>query len=64
MGRRATVRRSVLLPGATVGDRATVTDSIVAGSVGRHAEVRGGVIGVDGSVADGESSEAEKRPAP
>jgi mannose-1-phosphate guanylyltransferase len=64
VGRRATVRRSVLLPGATVGDRATVTDSIVAGSVGRHAEVRGGVIGVDGSVADGESSEAEKRPAP
>lgn len=64
VGAGATVRGSVLLPGAVVAAGATVEDSVVAGRVGSAAVVRGGVIGSDGSVDAGELSECEKRPAP
>jgi mannose-1-phosphate guanylyltransferase len=41
----ATVEQSLLLPGAEIAADATVRDSVVAGRVGRGAEVRGSVIG-------------------
>jgi mannose-1-phosphate guanylyltransferase len=54
VGGRASIVRSVLLPGAVVEHDAVVRDSIVAGHVGAGATVGASVIGVGYRVADGE----------
>jgi mannose-1-phosphate guanylyltransferase len=54
--------RSVLLPGASVGEGARIEDSLVMGSVGCGAVLRHAVLGRDGVVADGELVVDEKRP--
>ena len=43
---------SVILPGAVVGERATIADSIVAGHIGAGAAVAGSVIGAGYRVPD------------
>ena len=54
VGERATVRRSVLLPGADVGAGALVEDSIVAGVIGQEARISRTVVGSDAKIADRE----------
>ncbi len=51
----ASVIDSVLLPGASVGRGSTVERALVMGAVGADAVVRDSMIGVDGSVGDGEA---------
>ena len=58
----ATVVDSVVLPGARIGSGATVRASVVAGHVGRGAQVVRGVVGRDGRVGDGEVLADAKRP--
>ncbi len=60
---RAVVRRSVVLPGARVGEDATVTDSMVMGKIGDRAAVRACVIGAAGVVDPDEALSDERRPA-
>ncbi|HEX6658576.1 MAG TPA: NDP-sugar synthase [Ilumatobacter sp.] len=48
----ASVTASLILPGAVVGERATIVDSIVAGHVGAGASVARGVIGAGYRVPD------------
>ena len=51
----ASVIDSVLLPGASVGQGATIERSLVMGAVGVDAVVRDSMVGADGHVGDGES---------
>ena len=60
----ATVRNSVLLPGAVVEAGAVVTDSVLMGRVGANAVVHESVLGADGVVAPGEHLSGERRPNP
>ena len=60
----ASVTGSVVLPGAIVGERATVERSIVMGRVGSGAEVCDSVIGADGDVPDGTTVVDARIPAP
>ena len=48
----ASLTASLILPGAVVGKRATIADSIVAGHVGAGASVAGSVIGAGYRVPD------------
>lgn len=64
VGAGARVEGSVILPGAAVGDRCTVADSVVMGRIGSGAEVRRSVIGRDGDVAVGERLHDARRPEP
>ncbi len=59
----AVVTRSVLLPGASIGERASVIDSIVAGRVGAGATLRGAVIGAGETVPDGATVDGHTPPA-
>jgi mannose-1-phosphate guanylyltransferase len=59
----ASVRRSVLLPGAAIGADATVEDSIVAGTVGAGATIVRTVIGADAKIADREHLHDARVPA-
>ena len=61
---RATVTRSVLLPGAMVGPGARVTDSIVAGEVGAGARLERCVVGAGHRIAAGDTVTDERRPTP
>lgn len=56
------IERSVVLPGARIGARARLVDSIVMGVVGDDASLDDVVVGVDGEVADGENVEHTTRP--
>jgi ADP-glucose pyrophosphorylase len=58
------VADSLLLPGAVVEPGAVVRRSIVAGTVGRDADVVDSVIGSGYTVARGSSVSAERLPAP
>ena len=49
----AVLTGSIVLPGGKVGDRATVIDSIVMGTVGDGARLRNVVLGAEGVVAPG-----------
>ncbi len=49
----ARVVDSVLLPGAHIGQAATVQASLVMGRVGEGSRVESGIVGIDGVVADG-----------
>lgn len=60
----ATIRNSVLLPGAVVEAGAVVTDSVLMGRVGANAVVHESVLGADGVVAPGEHLSGERRPNP
>lgn len=60
----AAITRSVLLPGAVVGVRATVKDSVIMGRVGEGAEVVDSVLGADAVVAPGEHLMGVRRPDP
>jgi mannose-1-phosphate guanylyltransferase len=62
--RGATVVRSVVLPGATVGAEAVVEDSIVMGAVGARACAVRAVVGAGAIIADGESAVDTSIPAP
>lgn len=64
VGRGATVKGSVLLPGSSIGDGAVVTDSVVMGRIGRGAVVAESVLGADGEVAVGEHVQGVRRPDP
>jgi mannose-1-phosphate guanylyltransferase len=64
IGSGATVNGSVLLPGARVDDGATVADSIVAGRVGRDADVRSSVIGATYTVPLRARVDSEALPRP
>lgn len=64
VGKHTIVRRSVVLPGAVIGDGATITDSTVMGRIGAGAVVAGCVIGATGVVAANEHVENERRPQP
>jgi mannose-1-phosphate guanylyltransferase len=64
VNRGATVVRSVLLPGATVGAEAVVEESIVMGSVGDRARAVRAVVGAGAIIADGESALDTRIPAP
>jgi ADP-glucose pyrophosphorylase len=55
---------SVLLDGASIGVGATVSHSVVMGSIGAGARVQRCIIGADGIVADGETRSDERIPAP
>ena len=54
VGDGAKVCRSVLLPGADVGEGAFVEDSIVAGVIGQEARLSRTVVGADAKIADRE----------
>jgi len=60
----ATIRNSVLLPGAVVEHGALVTDSVVMGMVSAQAVVHECVLGADAVVAPGEHVRGECRPNP
>ena len=60
----ASVTASVILPGAVVGERATIADSIVAGHVGAGASVAGSVIGATHRVPDGANVTDQILPSP
>jgi mannose-1-phosphate guanylyltransferase len=62
--RGATVVRSVVLPGATVGAEAVVEDSIVMGAVGARARAVRAVVGAGAIIPDGESAVDTRIPAP
>jgi mannose-1-phosphate guanylyltransferase len=64
IGAGAAVNGSVLLPGARINEGATIVDSIVAGRVGRDAEVRSSVIGATYAVPAGARVESEALPRP
>jgi mannose-1-phosphate guanylyltransferase len=59
----ATVTGSVVLPGARIGARARIEDSIVAGDVGAGATVVRSVIGADAKIPDGEQLHDARVPA-
>ncbi|MGH9271302.1 MAG: nucleotidyltransferase family protein [Ilumatobacteraceae bacterium] len=63
VGGGASVERSVLLPGASVGVDATLLDSVVAGTVGRGANVVRAVVGADAKIADREHVHDARVPA-
>ena len=54
IGAGATVVDSVILPGATIGSKASVAGSLVMGVVGSGSTVTNGMVGLHGSVPDGE----------
>lgn len=62
VGRGASLRRSVILPGSTIGRDAIVSGSLVMGVVGDGAVVIDSVIGKDGVVEAGETISGVKRP--
>ncbi|MEY4174341.1 MAG: hypothetical protein RI900_1506, partial [Actinomycetota bacterium] len=64
VGEGAVVTSSVLLPGAVIGARSVVADSVVMGRVGEGAEVRASVLGADAAVLAGEHVHGERRPDP
>jgi mannose-1-phosphate guanylyltransferase len=64
VGAGASVTASVILPGAVVGERATITDSIVAGHVGAGASLAGSVIGAGYRVPDRAAVVHELLPPP
>jgi mannose-1-phosphate guanylyltransferase len=64
VARGASVTVSVILPGAIVGERATIADSIVAGHVGAGASVAGSVIGAEYRVPDGATVVDQILPSP
>lgn len=64
VGAGAEIRRSVLLPDAVVGTRASVVDSIVAGTVGDGASVRRSVLGRDGTLGAGRQLVDDRLPRP
>jgi mannose-1-phosphate guanylyltransferase len=53
VGVGANIVDSVLLPGAIVGERSTVEQSLVMGAIGAGAMVRDAMVGAEGRVADG-----------
>jgi len=62
VGRGASIRRSVLLPGSVIGRDAIVRGSLVMGEVGDGAVVIDSVIGKEGKVEAGETISGAKRP--
>lgn len=64
VGAGAIVVDSVLLPGANVGPSTRVETSIVAGTVGTGATLKGCIIGAAGTVASGRDLVDEKVPDP
>ena len=63
-GRSAVLTGSIVLPGGKVGDRATVIDSIVMGTVGDGARLRNVVLGAEGVVAAGATVRDVRIPDP
>jgi ADP-glucose pyrophosphorylase len=60
---RARVTGSVVLPGARIGPRAVVEDSIVAGDVGADAVLVRAVVGADAKISAGEHLSDARVPA-
>ena len=58
----ATVTDSVVLPGAVVGQRAVVANSVIMGKIGEDASVTDSVLGLHGRVDAGEVVSGEFRP--